>query len=71
MNKYIVITSIFKPTEAVHSFSMMDDYKLIVVGDKKTPAEWKHDKVDYISVPSQERSVYELAKVLPYNHYTP
>ena len=36
MKKTIVITSIFNPTEAVFGFSKMDDYQLIVVGDKKT-----------------------------------
>jgi hypothetical protein len=38
MNKYIVITSISYPTEAVYHFAEMPDYKLIVVGDKKNPA---------------------------------
>lgn len=35
MKKYIIITSIFKPTEAVEKFSRNEDYQLIVVGDKK------------------------------------
>ncbi len=36
MNKHIVITSIFDPTNAIHSFSKMDNYKLIGVGDQKS-----------------------------------
>lgn len=69
MKNAVVITSIFPPTEAVYSFSRMEEYKLIVVGDKKTPIDWFCDNVDYISVERQEQSNYLLSKVLPYNHY--
>jgi len=69
MKKDIVITSIFNPTEAVIQFSKMDEYQLIVVGDKKTPEDWNCDNVDYISVLHQEKLDFKLAKVLPYNHY--
>lgn len=69
MKKFIVITSIFKPTEAVIQFSKMTDYQLIVVGDKKTPSNWHCEKVDYISIIQQENATFELAKVLPFNHY--
>jgi hypothetical protein len=69
MSKSIVITSIFNPTEAVVSFSKMENYQLIVVGDKKTPVDWECNNVDYISVAQQELLDFELVKVLPYNHY--
>jgi hypothetical protein len=69
IKKAIVITSIFYPTEAVISFSKMNDYRLIVVGDKKTPADWHCNNVDYVSVYQQESLGFELSKVLPYNHY--
>ncbi|MFZ4591369.1 MAG: STELLO glycosyltransferase family protein [Ignavibacteria bacterium] len=69
MKKSIVITSIFNPTEAVVSFSRMNNYQLIVVGDKKTPLDWHADNVDYISVTQQGALDFELAKVLPFNHY--
>jgi len=69
VNKTIVITSIFHPTEAVIAFSTMTEYKLIVVGDHKTPADWNCANVEYISVTQQEKSGFELAQSLPYNHY--
>jgi hypothetical protein len=69
MKTHIVITSIFNPTEAVFAFSKMYDYQLIVVGDKKTPEDWHCNNVDYISLIQQETFDFELAKVLPYNHY--
>jgi hypothetical protein len=69
MEKFIVITSIFEPTKAVELFSKNENYKLIVVGDKKTPENWSYDNVEYISVNQQENMDFNLAKVLPYNHY--
>lgn len=69
MKKTIVITSIFRPTEAVTAFSKMADYNLVVVGDKKTPADWHCDNVEYLSVDAQQSVGTHLKKVLPYNHY--
>lgn len=69
INKYIVITSIFNPTIAVEAFSKMNDYKLIVVGDNKTPNDWHCDNVEYMPVSKQLIYDYELTKVLPFNHY--
>jgi hypothetical protein len=69
MKKYIVMTSIFNPTEAVIAFSKMDDHQLLVVGDKKTPEDWCCKNVDYIPLLQQESSGIKLAEVLPYNHY--
>lgn len=69
MKKAIVITSIFEPTEAVMEFSKKTEYHLIVVGDKKTPADWHCDNADFISVDQQEHSGFQLASVLPFNHY--
>ncbi|MFZ4103049.1 MAG: STELLO glycosyltransferase family protein [Sphingobacterium thalpophilum] len=69
MNKFIVITSIFEPSEAVIKFSRLNDYKLIVVGDKKTPRHWFCENVTFLSVEQQEVLGYELSKHLPYNHY--
>ena len=69
IKKTIVITSIFQPTEAVLRFAKMDDYNLIVVGDKKTPVGWHSDNVEYLSVENQNNIGSYLNKVLPYNHY--
>lgn len=68
--RHIVITSIFNPTEAVHLFSKMKDYRLIVVGDNKTPKNWFCNNVDFISIQDQDLSDLNLAKLLPYNHYS-
>ncbi len=70
MSKCIVITSIYPPSEAVRKFSMQDGYKLIVVGDKKTPADWHCDNVDFLSISRQDASDHALKTRVPYNHYS-
>ena len=47
MTNYIVTTTIFSPSKALKLFENMDNWKLIVVGDKKTPhTEYiKNDKI--------------------------
>jgi hypothetical protein len=69
MKKYIIITSIFNPTKAIEQFSKLKDYQLIVVGDKKTPKDWKYPNVVYLSVEDQLRLELTLPSLLPYNHY--
>jgi len=67
--KFIVITSINSPTDAVLAFSKMKDFKLVVVGDKKTPGDWFCENVEYLSVEKQSQVGVHLQKILPYNHY--
>lgn len=69
MKKYIVITSIFEPTEAVRKFATLSDYKLIVVGDKKSPKNWDVHNVEFLSVENQENAGFRLSSIMPYNHY--
>lgn len=68
--KYIIITSIFAPTEAIEKFSKLTDWNVIVVGDKKTVKDWAYPNVEFISVADQEKTDSAFAKALPWNSYT-
>jgi hypothetical protein len=68
--KFIIITSIFSPTEAVEKFSLFPDWNFIVVGDKKTTLNWSYPNVQYISAADQEKMDSPLVKALPWNSYT-
>ena len=68
-NKFIVITSIFPPTRAVHDFARLEEWQTIVVGDRKTVEPWRAEGVNFLSVAAQESSNYKIAKHLPWNHY--
>lgn len=69
VKKFIVITSIFKPTEAIEKFSALKDHHLVVVGDKKTPADWHYDNCTYLNTDAQIALSSSLANAIPYNHY--
>jgi hypothetical protein len=66
---FIVITSIFAPTKAVKKFASLSDYKLVVAGDKKSPANWEEANVTYLSVADQEAAGFRMSEKLPFNHY--
>lgn len=69
LKKFIVITSIFKPTEAIEKFSALKDHHLVVVGDKKTPSDWYYDNCTYLNVEAQIALAPSLANAIPFNHY--
>lgn len=69
ITRYIIITTIQPPTEAVIKFAKVKGSRLVVAGDKKTPAPWKCAGVDYLSPSSQEKLGYKIIKRLPWNHY--
>lgn len=68
-DRFIVITSIFPPTKAIAGFSQQKDWQLIVVGDRKTPADWHYEQTKFLSVSDQESCGYHVAALLPWNHY--
>lgn len=41
-DKWIIVTSINGPTEDLKKLSEIDGWKLLVVGDRKTPKDWKY-----------------------------
>lgn len=77
MNKAIVTTTINPPTKALEKFlaiAKRDDWKLFIVGDKKTPHEKYRDLekknpglIIYIDPDHQEAMAPELSKVIGWN----
>src|SRR6185436_9382215 len=66
---HIVITSIYPPTRAVARLCADKRHRVIVVGDRKTPADWRHEGATFISADQQSQLDFRLAKSLPWNHY--
>ena len=67
MKKYIVCTSINKPTLAIKKFDLMKDWKLVVVGDKKTPKNYKLKNGIYLSPSKQEKIDKKLSDLIGWN----
>jgi hypothetical protein len=70
IDKAIVITTINSPSKAIHLFSKLPGYRLIVIGDQKTPADWSYSNTVFISALKQEKSGLPLVNNLPWNHYS-
>ena len=68
--KWIVVTTIQAPTPQLRKLAEIPGWRLVVVGDKKTPQDWHLDNCDYLSPEKQLASNYELAKLLPWNSYS-
>jgi hypothetical protein len=68
MRKFIVTTTINKPTTALKKFSQMKGWKLIVVGDLKTPHQlFKESFFNYLH-PSKQNKLYpRLSRILGWN----
>jgi len=65
MKKFIVTTTINKPTKATIKFSMMKDWQLIVVGDTKTPhEEYKKINCIYLTPEYQEKKYKKLSDAI-------
>ncbi|MGQ4649216.1 STELLO glycosyltransferase family protein [Lyngbya aestuarii] len=67
--KFIVITSINYPTEAIKKFSAIEGWQVIVVADLKTPQDWQLENVKLLTVDEQKSLPFETVKLLPWNHY--
>ena len=68
-NKCVIITTINKPTQTIFKHIKNKDYDVIIVGDNKTPDDYKNINCIYLDVLSQKKLFPELSELLPYNHY--
>lgn len=68
-DKWIVVTTIQYPTSALEKLAKLPGWKLVVVGDKKTPSDWYLEGCDYLGVEDQLALGYEITNVIPWNHY--
>ncbi len=66
---YVVITTIFPPSEAIVRLAQRDDCQLIVAGDLKSPESWEQPGVQYLSADWQKACGHSVAEKLPWNHY--
>jgi hypothetical protein len=65
--KVIVTTTINLVTEAVRKFEALDDWHLVVIGDLKTPKNYKLEKGAYVTPEMQEQYDKELSDAIGWN----
>ncbi|MFH1826774.1 MAG: hypothetical protein ABH823_05775 [bacterium] len=64
MKKVIVTTSINSPTEAIERFDARTDWTLVVIGDLKTPKDYKLKRGIYVSPDEQEKYDRDLSEAI-------
>ncbi|MBX9703355.1 MAG: hypothetical protein K2X39_04300, partial [Silvanigrellaceae bacterium] len=57
-DKWIVVTTINYPTAALKKLAKLPDWRLVVVGDKKTPKDWHLDNCVFLDVEMQAKLPY-------------
>jgi hypothetical protein len=69
-SNFIVVTSIFPPTAAIHALAQLPEWQVVVVGDRRTPPDWAADGVTYLAPDVQAQLGFACAALLPWNHYS-
>lgn len=71
-DSWVVITSINPPTHAVEVISDLvgNGWSAVVVGDKKTPPDWKCGGIQYLDLDAQRELFPSVADLLPFGHYS-
>lgn len=67
MKKVIVTTTIHSPTKAIHRFESMSDWELVVIGDLKTPKDYRLNKGIYVAPEEQEKYDKRLSDAIGWN----
>jgi hypothetical protein len=67
MKKVIVTTTINPPTEALYGFQAMKDWELVVIGDQKTPRDYRLERGIYVTPEEQEKYDPALSDAIGWN----
>lgn len=67
--RWIIVTSINKPTEQIKKLANIDGFKLIVVGDKKTDPNWSYNNTVFLNIDKQKGLNYKIFETIPFNSY--
>jgi len=67
VRRVIVTTTVNPPTKAIETFQAMEDWELVVIGDKKTPRDFRLDRGVFVTPEEQERYDPALSEAIGWN----
>ncbi|KAK3747353.1 hypothetical protein RRG08_059595 [Elysia crispata] len=67
---WIVITTVAPPTADVMHMASLPGWRIVVVGDEKTPKNWSYPNCVYLSLSDQSALGFELTARLPVRSYS-
>jgi len=65
----IVVTTIYEPTKAILRLVKNSGVQLVVIGDTKTPIDWKVEGSVFLGLEAQNRIYGKLSKAMPTKSY--
>lgn len=71
IEKFLVITTINAPNDAIKKFAALGDWQIVLIGDRKSPVceRAPMDRVTFLSIEDQKSLGFRVHDELPYNHY--
>ncbi len=69
-DKWIIVTSINKPTDQIRKLASIKEFQLLVVADRKTDPKWFLESVIFLSVDYQKNLGFQILDDIPFNSYT-
>jgi len=69
-DRWVVVTTINAPTEAVARLAALPGWRVVVVGDTKTPRDWAWPNVTYLSLDAQRALGLSTEPLLATRAYT-
>jgi hypothetical protein len=67
--RFVVVTSIHPPTEAVRAFADLEGWRLVLVGDRKGPAAVDDARIRFLGFGAENGRGLAYAAHAPVNHY--
>jgi len=67
--KWIVVTSINAPTPTIEKLATLKDWRVVLVGDTKTPQDWAHPGITFLSVEAQLELGFSTTQLLRTRSY--
>jgi hypothetical protein len=64
MKKFIITTTILPPTKAIEQYDAMEDWSLIVTGDRKSPKEYPLKRGLYVDWEAQQKGFPDLCNLI-------
>ena len=70
IDKWIIVTSINKPTDQIQKLASIKEFQLLVVADRKTDPNWYHEGAIFLGVDDQRTLGFRTTADIPFDSYT-
>jgi hypothetical protein len=69
-SRFVVITSVSPMNRVMEAYASLEEWQLILVGDRRGPERIADERVDFLDMEAQARLGFDTADRTPENHYS-